>query len=412
MLTHALQSGAAQICNFNMYSNYKTFYFFLSLILATRLFFVYINNFKINYIDGYVITYPNVKSHYQIISLNNYKVILPSSVKVDIGDRVYIEKGPARNNYIYYPRFNIKETFMSQLMKYPADIRCSYLKSVKSYYVSNHAALISSLTLGEVADISYENYLEIRDSGLLHIFAVSGYNFSLVTMPIILFMRKNKSAILSLVALFISILYLLLVGLEPSVLRAFFMLTVFIIYRLANRNGNIFIYYLVSLFLSVIVFPFYLYKIGFYLSYIATLAVILGIKLKCKNIVHKAIFINFIVFLFTFPLILYFFNKINVLSFLGSYIITLTLPVIYFLILFDYIFRINISEGVLYYFLDFIYLIAKLSPRVFLDTSEYHVLSFVIVWTVVVLGTTVAKWVMHLLYCHLRSKEVKGLRGG
>ncbi len=157
-------------------------------------------------------------------------------------------------------------------------------------------AVLSALTLGDKSELDNEIKQSYAASGAMHILAVSGLHVGIIFVILnylLSFMDKIKlkNKIIPRIikaTLLISFLWFFafLSGLSPSVRRAAVMFTILIIGKALERPVNIYNSLGASAFLLLLINPFLVTEVGFQMSYLAVLSIV--------------IFQPFIVALFTF----------------------------------------------------------------------------------------------------------------
>jgi competence protein ComEC len=147
-------------------------------------------------------------------------------------------------------------------------------------------AVASAILLGY--DDKLPQYLRkgYAAAGAMHILCVSGLHVGIVFLIVNFLLgltgKKRSLRIVRTVVLLASIwVYALITGLSPSVLRATVMLSFVLMARLLNRRGNVINSMAASALILLIAEPMTLYHIGFQLSYLAVLGIVL---------LHKTIF--------------------------------------------------------------------------------------------------------------------------
>ena len=135
--------------------------------------------------------------------------------------------------------------------------------------------------------------------------------------------------------------YTLLVGPSPSVIRSLIMYILFSINKLLNLKIKSIDIMLLVLIIMLIINPYYLYNISFQYSYLISFTLVLfSYKLKkIKSKFNKSLYISFISFLISFPICIYNFYQINIISiFLNLLVIPLVNIFIFPLSLISFIF--------------------------------------------------------------------------
>ncbi|MES2200038.1 MAG: ComEC/Rec2 family competence protein [Chlamydiota bacterium] len=154
-------------------------------------------------------------------------------------------------------------------------IKKALAKAIKKAYpdttVSN---FFIALTLGNLDDKLLR--FSFNKLGLQHILAISGFHFSLLSLFIGCFFRlifKEKIALIALLG--VLTLYFLLLHNAPSIFRAYFAITLYLIGRLRGYRPNALNLLGVTLLLELIILPQSITNLGFQLSFLATGSILL-----------------------------------------------------------------------------------------------------------------------------------------
>lgn len=174
---------------------------------------------------------------------------------------------------------------LSSIQSYILGIR-SYVKSaiLSSYGENKLWGLMLGMIVGDRSFIPKQDYDDFIDSGLVHLIAVSGGNISMIVifLSFVLFFLPYYIRIFFI--LMTIVLYSLVCGLDSSVMRAVIMwsLTIFAIYTGRVTDG--FRVLGLALVGMLLYNPYFLiYDIGFVLSFMATLGILLTTKLDIVN---------------------------------------------------------------------------------------------------------------------------------
>ena len=232
-------------------------------------------------------------------------------------------------------------------------IRHNLLNRLKQTQTTdNTLAILSAMTLGEKSGISDD----IRDtysiSGTSHMLALSGTHLALIFYLLSIFSRgKNKRWHHVGIELSVLWLYIILVGMPASAVRAGTMLSIYSITTIAGRTHLPLHTLGVAATIMMALCPYQLFDIGFQLSVLAVLAIILSTKIPIKkpsvnNIDHsrltvffarlkrpllRYLYINMFIFLFTAPLVAYYFGRIPVYFLIANAITTPAVAAIVYL---------------------------------------------------------------------------------
>ena len=216
---------------------------------------------------------------------------LPGGFHLSYGDRLVLE-GPlksvlSRAEPVYasylarrgilsrmaYPQITtLGQGFGNPLVAFLYHARESAHEFIKNQMPVHESSLLSGILLG--IDQEIPGYLEsaYRTTGTVHIIAISGFNIALITGLVIrLFRRIFKPVWAGILAVSAILFYTLLVGAEPSVVRAAIMgslsIPAYYIGRRIIGVNSLTVAAAVMLLLN----PLLLWDLGFQLSYLATL---------------------------------------------------------------------------------------------------------------------------------------------
>lgn len=135
--------------------------------------------------------------------------------------------------------------------------------------------LLTGLTIGDVEDFTFADEERFRRSGLTHLVAVSGSNVAIVVGALVLvFGRLPKVAVYAIAAAGL-VLYVTVVGPDPSVLRAGAMGLIGIVAVLSGRRAEPLAALGLACALVVLARPYLLFSVGLHLSAAATAGIVL-----------------------------------------------------------------------------------------------------------------------------------------
>ncbi|WP_309613443.1 ComEC/Rec2 family competence protein [Flavobacterium sp.] len=201
-----------------------------------------------------------------------------------------------------------------------------------------------ALILGQQQEISADIIQDYQYSGATHVLSVSGLHVGFI-MLFILFVLKpipntQKGSFIKLVCILISLgLFAIVSGLSPPVLRSVVMFSFIAIGNHLHRSTNTYHTLLVSVLLILLFEPYFLFDVGFQLSYIALFSIvwlqpllknIYSPKNKILNYLWEALTVSFAAQIGTFPICLYYFHQFPGLFFVTNILI---LPVLSFIMI-------------------------------------------------------------------------------
>jgi len=139
--------------------------------------------------------------------------------------------------------------------------------------------LIKTLILGKRNALDQELIQAYANAGVIHILAISGLHIGIIMLflgyalkPIKWITKSNGAYLLCVIASLWG--FAVFTGNSPSVTRAVTMFTGFAIGKYSHRIHNTFHLLVVSFFLLLVIYPPFLFKVGFQMSYLAVLGII------------------------------------------------------------------------------------------------------------------------------------------
>lgn len=142
-------------------------------------------------------------------------------------------------------------------------------------------ALLKGILLGEKKEITEEQEEAFRVSSLSHILAVSGMHIVYIIAGVVFILRifgiaKPKIHIITVLVI---IFFMFLTEFTPSVVRASIMSILVLLAFLLKRKSDVWINISISSLIILISNPYILLSLGYQLSYLATIGIILGMKI-------------------------------------------------------------------------------------------------------------------------------------
>lgn len=156
-------------------------------------------------------------------------------------------------------------------------IRQDMLRVLQNDFSSASAGIISGVLLGERGDMDPTLYAQFQDSGAIHLLVASGGNVGFVTLLTLglgmwLGLRRRP---LLLLALGTAGVYTLIAGADAPLLRAYLMTVCGCVGYFLGRNSGVFQGLLLACLLIVGFSPAAVFDIGFEMSFLATLSIII-----------------------------------------------------------------------------------------------------------------------------------------
>lgn len=209
------------------------------------------------------------------------------------------------------------------------------LKLKENNLTQDELAIIEALLLGKRTSIRKELNMGYQNAGASHILAVSGLHVGIIMILLSLLLHPltyfKKGKVIKAVAVVLLLwIFAIIAGLSASVVRATTMFSFLMLAHVLNRETNTINTLFLSYFFLLIVNPFWLFQVGFQLSYAAVFFIVwlhpLVYSLYTPRFYLDRLFwgilsITFVVQLGLMPLLLYYFHQLSVLSFLTNLLI-------------------------------------------------------------------------------------------
>lgn len=229
--------------------------------------------------------------------------------------------------------------------------------NAKKYLDNETYSIYLGIILGDTSYIE-EGYLQqFRTSNMAHILAVSGMHISYIVLGVSILLNKligkKKGKIICII---IIMLYNLITGFSPSIVRASIMSCLVLLSSLFRRKDDIWNSIAISLLFILIYNPFLITNIGLQYSYLGSIGIILFYNTILQKLSKKSqkflklkqiISLSISSLIFIIPLTIYYFNTFGIYFILTNLLLTFIMPplIIYsFIFLLFLLFNINIIQ--------------------------------------------------------------------
>lgn len=202
-------------------------------------------------------------------------------------------------------------------------------------FTEKEQAILSALTLGYQDTLSDDLKQAFRTTGTVHVLSVSGLHVGIIYGVIAFLLsfisvRSRFYKIRPVIIILLLWTYAFVTGLPPSVVRASTMLSLFCLSELIERKNNPLNTLYIAAFFMLLYNPFWLFDIGFQLSFLSVLSILvlykpLSKQLTIKNRLLRGIWqmlcISLVAQLATFPLCLYYFGTFPTYFFIANLLV-------------------------------------------------------------------------------------------
>ncbi|MEO8534957.1 MAG: ComEC/Rec2 family competence protein, partial [Flavobacterium sp.] len=244
--------------------------------------------------------------------------------------------------YISKSEIKVSRKIKKNIWFYASRLNSRIIQNLeKAHFNKTEMNVAMALILGQRQEVSPDILKDYQYSGATHILSVSGLHVGFI-MLFILFILKpipntRKGSFIKLITILVSLsLFGIISGLSPPVLRSVVMFSFLSIGNHLRRGSNIYHNLLISILLLLLFEPYFLFDIGFQLSYIALFSIlwiqpllkeIWKPKNKISTYIWEALTVSFAAQIGTFPICLYYFHQFPCLFFVTNILI---LPILSF----------------------------------------------------------------------------------
>jgi competence protein ComEC len=312
-----------------------------------------------------------VKNRETVIVTYYYKKISEVN-KLSLGDKIkvigeFTLPSSANSDYLFNYRKYLKRQNIFYLVKGESinKIRSNkniyyFIKQILNKRFNNNPYLYTFI-LGDKSYLDKSVKRSYQENGISHLFAISGMHIQLLVNLIkkLLKRRKLEEEVLFKITSIILLIYLLLVGLSPSVVRGvlfYILFSINNIYYFYIKKENLF---LLILAISLIINPNNIFDVGFQYSYLISFSLLMLSKYLEGNYIISLLKTSLISFFVSIPITIYNFYQLNLLSiiynlFFVPFISIIIFPFSLILVIFSklefiYNFLINIEEDISLY---------------------------------------------------------------
>lgn len=218
-----------------------------------------------------------------------------------------------------------------------------WLNTIKAYVLSvlkthidgkEESGVAEALLVGYRNDLDKDLVQAYSNTGVVHIIAISGLHLALIYGIMIWLLhplKKTRGGVIlsSLIIIVVLWMFALIAGAAPSIVRSAVMFSLIIVGQLLNRKGSIYNVLAGAAFVMLCYDPFYLWDVGFQLSFTAVLSIVLFmqpvyrwfyIRNKFLDGLWKLTAVTLSAQVLTFPIIIYYFHQFPLMFVLSNFV--------------------------------------------------------------------------------------------
>lgn len=163
-------------------------------------------------------------------------------------------------------------------------LKYNFSASLDRYMNRDAKALFLGILFGDKLHIDDEIYEDFQRNGCAHILSVSGIHVSIIYVYISKLFRNRRNPMGTACALGLLLFYAALAGFSDTVVRALLMIVVHIFSKYLHRRYDLLCCISFSAFIMLLYNPFYLFSLGFQLSYLAVFTLAFALPLAESKI--------------------------------------------------------------------------------------------------------------------------------
>jgi competence protein ComEC len=362
-----------------------------------------------------------------------------NAIKLDYGSQVLFVKpleeikNAGNPGSFDYKQYNAYQDIYHQLFLKPNEFIVTntrnengfkkWLFSVRSWVISTlqqyipgdkEAGVAEALLIGYRNDLDKDLVQAYSNTGVVHIIAISGLHLGMIYIVLMRFMNifKNKNCVRwarPILILFVLWIFTFLAGAVPSILRSAVMFSFIILGQIINRKSSIYNTLAASAFVMLCINPYYLFDVGFQLSYAAVVSIIafarpihnwFYIKNKSLDFFWQLTSVTLAAQVLTTPVIFYTFHQFPSLFLLTNILIVPLSSVVLFaelILLVSSVFPVVagffgcVTDALLHFMNSFIEEISRIPFAVY-DGIQNSIVETVFLYGVV---TGLSLWLLH-----------------
>lgn len=302
------------------------------------------------------------------------------------------------------------------------EVRTKIIHSFKKQNISKGSlAIIKALLLGEKQDIDKDMYQSYFKSGAVHVLAISGLHIGIVLMFLITVLKplkyiKNGNNITIILVLLILWSFAVVSGLSASVVRAVTMYSFVAFALFLNRKSNIINSLWVSMFVLLVIYPKFLFDVGFQLSYLAVFSIVYlqpilkksyRPKYKITRYFYDLLTVSVAAQLGVMPLSIYYFHQFPGLFFITNLLVIPIITAVLFLGFFSII--VSFFIDIPFFMVKILDFLVGLMNFIVIKISSFNSFVLTNIYSTFLL-TILTSVLIFYLFNYLQKKRIQKLK--
>ena len=270
----------------------------------------------------------NVDEEYIKVKYKNEYILVYTNSLYKPGDKLKIygylkEPASVNDDYLFnYQKYlNRKNIYYICYAKEIEKIGYSFNINIIAYNIdlfyktildSKSHAYVEALIFGNTNYLDKDIYQKVCDTGISHLFSISGLHISIFIIVIGFLIKKFKYK--NIILYFILILLMIITSFSASVIRSGFVYILNNIFKKFKLEYDTLDSLSIIYILILLINPYYFYDVGFELSFIVSFALILSSEYLKGNYIFISLKSSLISQIISLPIIINMSNRINILS--------------------------------------------------------------------------------------------------
>ena len=270
----------------------------------------------------------------KLVFVGKYTPISPPKNPYQFNYKQYMERKGVFGR-VEIIAFSIVKNNTVDFMENIEKMRSHLTAVINQNFNRESAALLNTLLLGKRSDLDENIYQQYVDAGAVHVLAISGLHVGIITAILLLLLQKMPNLGFYRPLRYFILLaglwtFALMAGASPSVLRATIMFSFVGLGTLIRRKQGRFDALMLSMLFLLLINPYYLYDVGFQLSYAAVFSIMKFYPVMRKWWQPENKYIQWIWSLFlvglsaqivVLPISLYYFHQFPILFFVSNLVV-------------------------------------------------------------------------------------------